>query len=149
MWWRFSKQTSTSTNSYMDQQAKRKRETETKRAIRVWKEHVCVCVCIWQRFPPAPLEANGEETLQTFISEQHAELTTLMAAPVSATSLCSSPLVETHCKIAPNSHSNQSVPHIPVRRVVNITIWGQQPNFLKGLHICSPSESHHPFSLET
>lgn len=105
-------------------------------------------MCIWQWFPPAPLGANGEETLQTFITEQHAELTTLMAAPVSATSLCSSPLVETYCKMAPNSHSIQTVPNIQVCSVVNLNIWGKQPNLSeRSAHLLSKWKSSSPFSV--
>lgn len=105
-------------------------------------------MCIWQWFPPAPLGANGEETLQTFVTEQHAELTTLMAAPVSATSLCSSPLVETYCKMAPNSHSNQTVPNIQVCSVVNLNIWGQQPNLSeRSAHLLFKWKSSSPFSV--
>ncbi len=106
--WVFPKQTSTPSNSYEDHYEDQREREKNKESNKEWGENVCMCIQQW--FPPAPLGANGEETLQTFITEQHAELTTLMAAPVSATSLCSSPLVETHCQMAPNSHSNQSVP---------------------------------------
>lgn len=105
--WVFPKQTSTTSNSYKDQQAERERERK-KESNKEWGENVCMCIRQW--FPSAPLGANGEETLQTFITEQHAELTTSMAAPVSATSICSSLLVEMHCQMASNCHSNQSVP---------------------------------------
>ncbi len=80
--WVFPKQTSTP--SYEDQLAKSKEREANNENDKEWGENVCMC--IWQWFPPASLGANGEE-MQTFITEQHAELTTLMAAPVSATSL--------------------------------------------------------------